>query len=560
MNCGLVPEIVLKVAVSCWAKRNGFVECVSDVDTSGWLDVSWLEGFRGVVEAIRFCSKLEFFMSIVTGSVSESLRSFLSKPKQMLIDGEWADAVSGQTFDVYNPATAQVIAQAAEGGEPDIDAAVKAARAAFETGPWSTMTPSERGKLIWKVGDLIEQHNDELAQLETIDNGKPFSVARVADVPLSADMFRYMAGWATKIEGNTIPISVPYAPGAQFNALTLREPVGVVGQIIPWNFPLLMAAWKLAPALTCGCTVVLKVAEQTPLSALRLGELIQEAGVPAGVVNIVTGFGETAGAALAAHDNVDKVAFTGSTEVGKLIVKAAAGNLKKVSLELGGKSPNVIFKDADLAAAIPGAANAIFFNHGQCCCAGSRLYVEQEVFDEVSAGIAEQAKQIHVGDGFDESTTMGPLVSQEQFDRVTNYLDLGRSAGAQMICGGDSIDRDGYFVNPTVMVETSESMQVVQEEIFGPVVAAMPFQDSDDLIARANDSVYGLAAGVWSRDGAKAHRVAKAMRAGTVWINCYNVFDAALPFGGYKQSGWGREMGHEVLNNYLETKAICMGL
>ena len=560
MNCGLVPEIALKVAVSCWTKRNCFVECVSDVDTSGWLDVSWLEGFRGVVEAIRFCSKLEFFMSIVTGSVSESLRSFLSKPKQMLIDGEWADAVSGQTFDVYNPATAQVIAQAAEGGEPDIDAAVKAARAAFETGPWSTMTPSERGKLIWKVGDLIEQHNDELAQLETIDNGKPFSVARVADVPLSADMFRYMAGWATKIEGNTIPISVPYAPGAQFNALTLREPVGVVGQIIPWNFPLLMAAWKLAPALTCGCTVVLKVAEQTPLSALRLGELIQEAGVPAGVVNIVTGFGETAGAALAAHDNVDKVAFTGSTEVGKLIVKAAAGNLKKVSLELGGKSPNVIFKDADLAAAIPGAANAIFFNHGQCCCAGSRLYVEQEVFDEVSAGIAEQAKQIHVGDGFDESTTMGPLVSQEQFDRVTNYLDLGRSAGAQMICGGDSIDRDGYFVNPTVMVETSESMQVVQEEIFGPVVAAMPFQDSDDLIARANDSVYGLAAGVWSRDGAKAHRVAKAMRAGTVWINCYNVFDAALPFGGYKQSGWGREMGHEVLNNYLETKAICMGL
>ena len=499
-------------------------------------------------------------MSIVTGSVSESLRSFLSKPKQMLIDGEWADAASGQTFDVYNPATAQVIAQVAEGGEPDIDAAVKAARAAFETGPWSTMTPSERGKLIWKVGDLIEQHNDELAQLETIDNGKPFSVARVADVPLSADMFRYMAGWATKIEGNTIPISVPYAPGAQFNALTLREPVGVVGQIIPWNFPLLMAAWKLAPALTCGCTVVLKVAEQTPLSALRLGELIQEAGVPAGVVNIVTGFGETAGAALAAHDNVDKVAFTGSTEVGKLIVKAAAGNLKKVSLELGGKSPNVIFKDADLAAAIPGAANAIFFNHGQCCCAGSRLYVEQEVFDEVSAGIAEQAQQIHVGDGFDENTTMGPLVSQEQFDRVTNYLDLGRSAGAQMICGGDSIDRDGYFVNPTVMVETSESMQVVQEEIFGPVVAAMPFQDSDDLIARANDSVYGLAAGVWSRDGAKAHRVAKAMRAGTVWINCYNVFDAALPFGGYKQSGWGREMGHEVLNNYLETKAICMSL
>ena len=499
-------------------------------------------------------------MSIVAGSIPESIRSFLAKPKQMLINGQWVDALSGKTFDVVNPATEQVIAEVAEGEAADINTAVAGARIAFEDGPWRTMTPSERGKLIWKVGDLIEQNNDQLAELETIDNGKPFAVARVADVPLSADMFRYMAGWATKIEGNTIPISVPYAPGAQFNAFTLREPVGVVGQIIPWNFPLLMAAWKLAPALTCGCTVVLKVAEQTPLSALRLGELIQAAGIPDGVVNIVTGFGETAGAALAAHDDVDKVAFTGSTKVGKLILEAAAGNLKKVSLELGGKSPNVILKDADLSAAIPGAANAIFFNHGQCCCAGSRLFVEQEVFDEVSAGIAEQAKQIQVGDGFDESTTMGPMVSKEQFDRVNQYLDLGRSAGAQLVCGGDTPDRSGYFVNPTVMVDTSDEMQVVQEEIFGPVVAAMPFKGTDELIARANDSIYGLAAGVWSSDTSKAHRIAKAMRAGTVWVNCYNVFDAALPFGGYKQSGWGREMGHAVLNNYLETKSVCIGL
>lgn len=499
-------------------------------------------------------------MASVAAVTPETIAPFLSSPKQLLIDGEWRAAQSGKIFDVVNPATAGVVGQVAEGDAADIELAVRAARAAFESGPWPRMSPSERGKLIWKIGDLIEQHNDELAQLETIDNGKPFNVARAADVPLAADMFHYMAGWTTKIEGNTIPITVPYAADSEFHAFTLREPVGVVGQIIPWNFPLLMAAWKLAPALACGCTVVLKVAEQTPLSAIRLGELIQEAGIPAGVVNIVTGYGETAGAALAAHPDVDKVAFTGSTEVGKLIVQAAGTNLKKVSLELGGKSPNVIFKDADLSTAIPGAASAIFFNHGQCCCAGSRLFVEQDVFEEVAAGIAEEAQKIVVGDGFHDDTHMGPLVSQEQYERVTRFLDLGRSAGATAVCGGDTPDSPGYFVNPTVLTNTRDDMQVVQEEIFGPVVAAMPFDTTEELVARANDSVYGLAAGVWTNDVSKAHRIAKSMRAGTVWVNCYNIFDAALPFGGYKQSGWGREMGHEVLNNYLETKSVCLGL
>lgn len=498
-------------------------------------------------------------MSIATSSLSENIKTFLASPKQLLINGQWSDAADGSTFEVVNPATTEVIGNVAHGKEADIQVAVQAARQAFDLGPWSRISPSDRGKMIWRIGDLIEKHNDELAQLETVDNGKPFAVARVADVPLAADIFRYMAGWCTKIEGNTIPITVPYAPAANFHAFTLREPVGVVGQIIPWNFPLLMAAWKLAPALACGCTVILKPAEQTPLSAIRLGELIQEAGIPDGVVNIVTGFGQ-AGAALAAHDDVDKVAFTGSTEVGKLIVNAAAGNLKKVTLELGGKSPNVILKDADLTTAIPGAASAIFFNHGQCCCAGSRLYVDQEIFDEVCAGVGEEAKKIKLGDGFAADTSMGPLVSQEQYDRVTGFLDRGRTAGATAICGGDAPDMNGFFVNPTVLVDTNEDMEVIREEIFGPVVAAMPFKDTQELVSRANDTSYGLAAGVWTGDVAEAHRIAKSIRAGTVWVNCYNVFDAAMPFGGFRQSGWGREMGHEVLNNYLETKSVCISI
>jgi phenylacetaldehyde dehydrogenase len=482
---------------------------------------------------------------------------FISVPRKMLIGGQWVDAASGKTFPTYDPATGEVLAQVAEGGWEDINRAVAAARKAFDTGPWRKMTASQRGRLIWKLADLIEQNLEEFAQIESLDNGKPLAVARAADVPLAIDLFRYMAGWATKIEGNTIPLSVPYTPKARYLAYTLREPVGVVGQIIPWNFPLLMAAWKLGPALATGCTVVLKPAEQTPLSALRLGELIVEAGFPEGVVNVVPGYGETAGAALAQHPDVDKVAFTGSTEVGKLIVQAAAGNLKKVSLELGGKSPNIVLDDADLDMAIPGAASAIFFNHGQCCCAGSRLYVQKQIFDKVVDGVANEAKKIKVGPGFAKDTQMGPLVSQEQLDRVLGYLDAGRQEGAKAVCGGTRHGAKGYFVDPTVLVDTNENMKVVREEIFGPVVTAMPFTDPQELVARANDTVYGLAAAVWSKDIGRANTIASELRAGTVWVNCYNIFDAALPFGGYKQSGWGREMGHDVLEMYTETKAVC---
>ena len=493
--------------------------------------------------------------------ISPRVAAWLKKPKQNLIGGKWAPAASGKLFSVFNPADASVIARVPDSNKEDINRAVSAARRAFESGPWHRLTSSERGKLVWKIGDLILENADELAELESLDNGKPRTIARVADVPLAADMFHYMAGWATKIEGNTIPINVPYAPGSQFHAFTLREPVGVVGQIIPWNFPLLMAAWKLAPALAAGNCVVLKPAEQTPLTALRLGELLLDAGIPEGVVNIVAGFGETAGAALAAHSDVDKVAFTGSTEVGKIIVHAAAGNLKKVSLELGGKSPNIVFKDAgDLDAAIAGAANAIFFNHGQCCCAGSRLMVERDIFDEVVEGVASHAKKIKLGPGLDASTEMGPLVSEEQLNRVTNYMHQGKQAGASYVTGGSRAGQSGYFVKPTVIRDVKPNMSIVREEIFGPVVVAESFTKTEELIPRANQTEYGLAAGVWTRDISKAHRIAAALKAGTVWINCYNIFDAALPFGGYKQSGWGREMGHAVLEHYTQTKAVVIGL
>src|SRR6266496_3743380 len=459
----------------------------------------------------------------MTVTLDRSVEEFIGAPRQLFINGQWADAASGKTFETPNPATGETLARVAEGDAEDIDRAVRAARAAFDEGPWSRMTPSERGRIIWRIGDLILEHLDELAQLESLDNGKPFAVARAADVTLSADMFHYMAGWATKIEGNTISLSVPYMPGANFHSYTLREPLGVVGQIIPWNFPLLMAAWKLAPALGTGNCVVLKPAEQTPLTALRLAGLMAEAGLPDGVVNVVPGFGETAGAALAAHDGVDKVAFTGSTEVGKLIVRAAAGNLKKVSLELGGKSPNVVFDDAD---------------------------------PSVIDGVAEIAKSIKLGPGMEQGTEMGPMVSDEQMRRVTGFLESGKAEGATALSGGGRHGDRGYFIEPTVLTNTRPDMKVVREEIFGPVVVAAPFSDLDEVAAAANDTPYGLGAGIWTKDISKAHALAKKIKAGSVYINCYNVFDAALPFGGYKQSGWGREMGHEVLEAYTEVKAV----
>jgi phenylacetaldehyde dehydrogenase len=481
------------------------------------------------------------------------------RSRRMLIDGKWVEAASGKTLTTYDPATEEPLAEVPAGEKEDIDRAVRAARRAFESGPWRRMTPSERGRALWKLADLIEARTEEFAQLETLDNGKPLTVARVADVPLVIDHFRYYAGWATKVEGETIPVSTP---GQRFLNYTLREPVGVVGQIIPWNFPLLMAAWKLGVALACGNTVVLKPAEQTPLSALRLGELFEEAGFPPGVVNIVTGYGETAGAAIAAHPDLDKVAFTGSTEVGRLIMRAAAGNLKRLSLELGGKSPNIVFADADLDEAAVGAASAIYFNHGQCCCAGSRLFIEQKAYDKVVPRLIEYSDKIKLGPGMDPASEMGPLVSSEQYERVTGYLAAGKKEGAKAVAGGERPKNlsKGYFVKPTVFTEVKPDMKVIREEIFGPVVCAIPFKDVEEVAKAGNDTTYGLAAAVWTRDIQKAHRLAETLKAGTVWINCYNIFDAASPFGGYKQSGFGREMGKAALELYTQIKSVWVNL
>jgi phenylacetaldehyde dehydrogenase len=485
--------------------------------------------------------------------------NFISSEHRMLIDGKFVKAASGKTLPVYNPATGEVMAHVPEAEAVDVDRAVRAARRAFDEGPWQRkITASQRGRLLWKLADLLESHLDEFAELESMDNGKPLAVARAADVPLAVDLFRYMGGWATKIMGQTFPISFP----GEYLTYTLREPIGVVGQIIPWNFPLLMAAWKLGPALAAGNTVVLKLAEQTPLSGLRLAELIQEAGFPDGVVNVLAGYGEGAGAPLAAHDLVDKIAFTGSTEVGKLIVGAARGNLKKVTLELGGKSPAIVFPDADLDKAIAGTASAIFFNHGQCCCAGSRLLAHKDVYDRVVEGVSDIASKIRVGSGLDPDTQMGPLVSDEQYQRVSSYIDSGLNEGAKATAGGRPGAEKGYFVHPTVLTHTKPEMKVIREEIFGPVVCAIPFTDADiDRIAsEANDSIYGLAASVWTSNISVANKMAKRLKSGTVWINCHNVFDAALPFGGYKQSGWGREMGGDVFNSYTEVKAVTTAL
>ena len=476
---------------------------------------------------------------------------------KMFINNKWVDAKSGKTLDVYDPSTGEVIAKVAAADKEDVDEAVMAARAAFDGGAWSQLTPSKRGQLLWKIAELLERDFDAFVRLETIDNGKPLAFSR-GDVTLAIDMFRYMAGWATKIRGETTPLSL----GFPHLSYTTREPVGVAAQIVPWNFPLLMAVWKLAPALAAGCSVVLKSAEQTPLSAFKLAELFEEAGFPAGSVNILSGFGETAGAALAAHPAVDKIAFTGSTEVGKLIVKAATGNLKKVTLELGGKSPVIVLPDADLDAAGAGAAAGIFYNQGQVCTAGSRLYVHKSAFDKVVGAVADRANAIKVGPGLDESSDMGPLVSEEQLNRVMGFFDSGKQEGAKAVAGGVRLGDKGYFVKPTVYTGTNRDMRLIREEIFGPVIAAEPFDDDDldGIAAIANDSDFGLAASVWSRDISKALKMASKIKAGTVWVNSHNVYDAALPFGGFKQSGWGREMGEYAIQNYTEVKAVTVKL
>lgn len=491
-----------------------------------------------------------------------AIKDFLSSPQKLLIDGKRVNSASGDTFEVLDPSNNKVLTRAPKGEKEDIDRAVKSARNAFENGPWRKITVSERGKLLWKLADLIEQRSEEFAQLETLDNGKPLAIARAADVPLTVDHFRYYAGMTTKIHGETIDISVPYAPGAEFLDFTLREPMGVVGQIIPWNFPLLMATWKLGVALAAGNCVVLKPAEQTPLSVLYLADLFAEAGFPDGVVNIVTGFGD-AGEALARHEDVDKVAFTGSTEVGHEIVKSSAGNLKRVSLELGGKSPSIVFPDADLEMAAQGVAGAIFFNHGQCCAAGSRLLVHENIYEDLIGRVSELAKNIKVGPGMCPDTDMGPLVSREQQERVLSYIQSGEQQGAKTRAGGNAPGgemQSGCYVAPTVFENVTPDMKIVAEEIFGPVVVAAPFEDLDSVIARGNDTIYGLAASVWTQDINKAHKVAKGLKAGTVWVNCHNIFDAAAPFGGYKQSGFGREMGIHALENYTQVKNVILQL
>jgi aldehyde dehydrogenase (NAD+) len=490
--------------------------------------------------------------------LESSVERFVRTPRKMLIDGKWVESASGKTFETPNPATGEALARIAEGDAEDIDRAVRAARRTFDEGTWARLRPADRERILLRIADLIEQHADELAQLETLDNGKPFTESRHVDIPAAAGTFRYYAGWVTKIYGETNP-----SDAAFFN-FTLREPVGVCGQIIPWNFPLLMAAWKLGPLLACGNTSVLKPAEQTPLTALRLGELLLEAGVPPGVVNIVPGFGETAGRALVRHPMVDKIAFTGSTDVGKEIHRETAATLKRVSLELGGKSPNIVFSDADTDAAVQGALLGVFFCAGQVCCAGTRLFVEQKMHDAFADKVAKAAQGMKQGNPFDPDTRIGPLVSREQLERVTGYLESGKKEGAKAVVGGERNTgkglEKGFYVKPTVFTGVRNDMKIAREEIFGPVVSVIPFKDENDAVLQGNDTHYGLAAGVWTRDVSKAHRVARALRAGTVWVNCYNVFDATAPFGGYKESGYGRELGKYALDLYTQVKSVWLQL
>jgi len=482
-----------------------------------------------------------------------SIAAFLSRRHGHFIDGAWLDA-GEQRIEVMNPATGRSFASVAAGSAQDVDHAVRAARRALEHNSWSAALPSQRGRWLWRIGELIENHAEELAELEYLNNGKSRALILKGDIPAAADAFRYYAGWATKIYGQTLAVS---RPGA-LHAYTVKEPLGVVGLIVPWNFPLLMAAWKLAPALAAGCACVLKPAEETPLTALRLAELIQEAGVPPGVVNVVTGYGNVTGAALAAHTLVDKVAFTGSTEVGKLIVQAAAGNLKKLSLELGGKSPTIVFPDAKLTAAKEAAAMGIFFNAGQVCAAGSRLFVHRSLFDEVVGSVVDSARRIRVGPGDDPRSQMGPLISAKQLVRVQSYVNGGCEEGAKVAAGGRRLERDGYFFEPTVLVDTRPDMRVASEEIFGPVLVCGAFEDLDEVARQANDSIYGLSASIWTQDLTTAHALARKLQVGSIRINTGGGLDPNLPFGGYKQSGWGREFGQEGLELYLQTKAVLI--